>query len=166
MLVLLLLLLRGYPRSHRCLLSSIQYMLPSSLTKPADAVVMYRYRYVSKSLSLKHFVFSFSFLSLSSFVRSFVRCWKQSKATLDLLDSTPFLSLRPRREKKQMKEKAMPSENLRYLTLGTKKWIQSNLPTFFTLTLTLTYLHVSTHPSHPPRTYFPPHSAAFLNPDR
>lgn len=67
-LVLLLLLLRGYPRSHGCLLSSIQYMLPlsSSLTKPAAIM----YRYLSKSLSLKHFGGGFFFL-FTRFVRSF-----------------------------------------------------------------------------------------------
>lgn len=74
LVLLLLLLLRGYSRSHGCLLSSIQYMLPlsSSLTKPAAIM----YRYVSKSLSLKHFVFFFLFFfffSFTQFVRSFVR---------------------------------------------------------------------------------------------
>lgn len=68
-LLLLLLLLRGYPRSHGCLLSSIEYMLPSSLTKPAAIM----YRYLSKSLSLKHFVFALLFFhSVRSFVRSLV----------------------------------------------------------------------------------------------
>lgn len=80
MFLVLLLLLRGYPRSHGCLLSSIQYMLPcsSSLTKPAAIM----YRYLSKSLSLQHLVF-FSFTQ-------FVRCYwkqKQSKAKQYSLDS-------------------------------------------------------------------------------